>query len=67
MCIRDSNNTFYTDKGYSNGTIDTLLWGKNDAVFTNNIFVNNFAGGSGSYGRFVDNKDGNGALSLIHI
>ena len=55
------NNTFYTDKGYSNGTIDTLLWGKNDAVFTNNIFVNNFAGGSGSYGRFVDNKDGNGA------
>ncbi len=55
------NNTFYTDKGYSNGTIDCFLWNnKNDAVFTNNIFVNNSTNGSGSYGKFVDNKDSNG-------
>ena len=55
------NNTFYTEKGYSNGTLDCLLWTrKNDAVFTNNIFVNHSTQSGGSYGRFVDNKDGNG-------
>ena len=55
------NNTFYTDKGYSNGTIDCFLWNtQNDAVFTNNIFVNNSPKGDGSYGKFVDNKDSDG-------
>ena len=55
------NNTFYTEKGYSNGTINCLLWtNKNDTTFTNNIFVNDNTLASGSYGKFVDNKDGQG-------
>lgn len=55
------NNTFYTDRGYQNGTLNCLLWtDKNDAVFTNNVFVNNSTSAAGSYSKFVDNKDGQG-------
>ena len=50
------NNTFYTRFGYPDGTISTLLWSKNDAVFTNNLFADL----SGAAGRFVDAKDGEG-------
>lgn len=60
------NNTFYTDKGYPNGTISTLLWRDNDATFTNNIFVDQ----SSVTSRFVDAKDGDGKSrdnGLIHM
>ena len=50
------NNTFITDFGYPAGTISTLLWSRNDAVFANNLFVDKAPAAS----RFVDAKDGEG-------
>ncbi len=50
------NNTFYTTAGYPGGTISTLLWSQNDAVFVNNLFADMSAGDS----RFVDARDGEG-------